>query len=87
MRSVYGTLLRQCFETEKSVYISKLETQLLLWFVLIFFFFFLMLLFKSVVLWDFIMTNFKDLMTATDSLGVEKHMYTFIKHDTQLQVI
>lgn len=85
MRSVYGTLLRQCFETEKSVYISKLETQLLLWFVLIFFF--LMLLFKSVVLWDFIMTNFKDLMTATDSLGVEKHMYTFIKRDTQLQVI
>ena len=33
------------------------------------------------------MTNFKDLMTATDSLGVEKHMYTFIKRDTQLQVI
>ena len=33
------------------------------------------------------MADFKDLMTATDSLGVEKPMYTFIKRDTQLQVI
>lgn len=54
---------------------------------LVCFFFFFATLFKSVVLWDFIMTSFKGLMTATDSLGVEKHMYTFIKRDTQLLVI
>lgn len=68
-RCLWDNVLR----TKKSVCISKLDIQLLLWFA---FFFSHAALFKSVILLGFIMTNFINPMTATDSLGVEKHTCT-----------
>lgn len=74
MRGAYGTLLEENVpQTKKPVFSSKLEMQLLLWFAS---FFFSCYNFKSVVLMDFIMTNFENPMKVTDCLRVKKHTHT-----------